>query len=414
VKQTSGLVALAAMMLAACSSTTTTAVHGTSSSAAAPAPTTAPTTVQHAVAHGAEAPIGAVPWSEVGPGWTLAMWSPAAPTKAGAEPPAGDPPPTTLYLVNPEGGRYALTTFPARGDGGSPQLVDWSGDGSRALFYEGIDRDRKVVEVDLRTGTQTTFTVKDGYSTTPRYTLPEGKAVLLAKSNDVDGPPSLKRVDLAGNDQLTYPVEQFGRKFGPEFLSTPDGTRLVIGSETGGLAVMGNDGTGVKTLSVPGQGYCTPTRWWDKEATVTVADCHGPEFSTSRLWLVPIDGGTPTALTEPNNGQQGEVLGAETAWLLPEGTYVQALGACGYRFLAKRDDASRTLTKVSVPNVDDHKSVDVLGVYHGHLELQASLSCGDGEALLDYDPAAGTSTVLLGPTVNGGSIVHAMVYPGYK
>jgi len=49
-----------------------------------------------------------------------------------------------------------------------------------------------------------------------------------------------------------------------------------------------------------------------------------------------------------------------------------------------------------------------------HLELQASLSCGDGEALLDYDPTAGTSTVLLGPTVNGGSIVDALVYPGYE
>ena len=48
------------------------------------------------------------------------------------------------------------------------------------------------------------------------------------------------------------------------------------------------------------------------------------------------------------------------------------------------------------------------------LELQASLSCGDGEALLDYDPAAGTSTVLLGPTVNGGGVVDAMVYPGYE
>ncbi|HVQ48655.1 MAG TPA: hypothetical protein VMS92_01305 [Mycobacterium sp.] len=408
-KQISGLAAVAAVMLAACSSTTTTGVHGTSGVPAAPTPTT----VQHAVAHGAEAPIDAVPWSEVGPGWLLAMWSPATPTKAGAQPPEGDPPPTTLYLVNPEGGRYALTTFPAADDGGRPHLVDWSGDGSRALFYDGTDRDRTVIEVDLHTGTQTTFTVKNGYSTTPRYTRPEGKAVLLSKSNDVDGPPSLKRVDLAGNDQLTYPVEQFGSKLGPEFLSTPDGTQLVMGTETGGLAVMGNDGTGIKTLPVLGQGYCTPTRWWDKEATVTVADCHDAEFSNSQLWLVPTDGGTPTALTEPNTGQQGDVLGAETAWLLPQGTYVQALGACGYRFLAKRDDVTRKLTKVSVPNVDDRKSVDVLGAYHGHLELQASLSCGDGEALLDFDPTAGTSTVLLGPTVNGGSIVDAMVYPGY-
>ncbi len=269
-----------------------------------------------------------------------------------------------------------------------------------------------MIEVDLHTGTQTTFTVKDGWSTTPRYTRPEGKAVLLSKSNDVDSPPSLKRVDLAGNDQLTYPLEQFGSKFGPEFLSTPDGTQLVMGTETGGLAVMGNDGKGIKMLPVPGQAYCSPTRWWDKEATITVASCHDAEFSNSQLWLVDVNGGTPTPLTEPNSGQQGEVLGTATAWRLPEGTYVQALGACGYRFLAKVDDVTRTPSKVSVPNVDDHKSVDVLGVYDGHLELQASLSCGDGEALLDYDPAAGTSTVLLGPTVNGGGVVDAMVYPG--
>ncbi|MDT7731450.1 MAG: hypothetical protein QOK45_1703, partial [Mycobacterium sp.] len=124
VKQFSGLVALAAMTLAACSSTTTTAAHGPSSSPTAPTPTT----VQHAVAHGAEAPMDAVPWSEVGPGWMLAMWSPATPTRGGGEVPAGEPAPatstTTLYLVNPEGGRYALTTFPPPGDGPSPHLVD--------------------------------------------------------------------------------------------------------------------------------------------------------------------------------------------------------------------------------------------------------------------------------------------------
>jgi hypothetical protein len=56
----------------------------------------------------------------------------------------------------------------------------------------------------------------------------------------------------------------------------------------------------------------------------------------------------------------------------------------------------------------------VLGVYHGHFELRASLSCGGGEALVDYDPAAGTSTVLLGPTVNGGGVIDALSYPGYE
>jgi TolB protein len=33
---------------------------------------------------------------------------------------------------------------------------------------------------------------------------------------------------------------------------------------------------------------------------------------------------------------------------------------------------------------------------------------------LDYDPAAGTSTVLLGPSVNGGGVIAALPYPGQE
>jgi TolB protein len=94
--------------------------------------------------------------------------APGYPMGSGAEAPEGEPTPynsaTTLYLVNPEGGRYAITTFPAPGDGSTPSLVDWSGDGSRALFYTGTGADRTVIEVDLHTGTQTTFAVRDGFS----------------------------------------------------------------------------------------------------------------------------------------------------------------------------------------------------------------------------------------------------------
>src|SRR5258705_3566116 len=128
----------------------------------------------------------------------------------------------------------------------------------------------------------------------------------------------------------------------PDFLSTPDGTPLVIGTESGGLAVMGNDGTGIKTLPVPGQGYCTPTRWWDKESMITVAACHDPEFSHSQLWLVHIDRATPTPLTEPNSRQPGQVLRAQTAWRVPGGKYVDASRACGYKVLADVDDVSKT------------------------------------------------------------------------
>jgi TolB protein len=224
--------------------------------------------------------------------------------------------PDTLFLVSPEGGRYAITTFTPPADGWNPTLADWSGDGNRALFSgSGPGSSTDIIEVDLHTGRQTSFNV-DHFNVTPRYSRPGGKAVLLAKSNDTDSPPSLVRVDLAGHPQLTYPIEQFGGKFGSDVLSTRDGTRLVLGNESGGLALMGNDGKSVKLLPVPGQEYCAPTRWWDHDSTIAVAECRDHEFR-QMLWRVPIDGTTPTPLTQPNNGQQGEVLGAQSAWKLP-------------------------------------------------------------------------------------------------
>src|SRR5262249_12342503 len=146
-------------------------------------------------AHGVEAPIEAVPWSQVGPGWTLALWSPAPGHGAGEAPPDTPTPrdvSTTLYLVDPAGGRYAITPFRPSSDG-PPQVIDWSGDGGRAL----IDAHRPassaaLIEVDLHTGTQTTLDV-DGR---PQYTRPNGKAVLLATGSYDSVPGSLVRADL--------------------------------------------------------------------------------------------------------------------------------------------------------------------------------------------------------------------------
>ena len=353
-------------------------------------------------AHGVEAPLGAVPWSQVGPGWMLAIWSPVPGLHPGESPPPGSPTrqasTTTLYLVDPAGGRYPITTFPPPGDGPTPQLVDWSGDGTRALFTTSEKGKTVLTEVDLSSGTKSTFTV-DGTLVTPLYTRPDGKAVLL------DTQKGLERVDLAGNHQLTYPV-------GPDFrgyLSTPDGTRLVVGAASG-LAFMGNDGVPGNALPVAGQKDCAPTRWWDAGSTIALARCDSS--AGSRLWLVPIDGGTPTALTAPNNGQKGPDYGDINAWQVPAGTYVQASGACGVIYLAKLN-GDGTTSPVSVPEVKSG-SVAVVGVNGGDLDLQARVGCGGGQSVIDYNPAAGTSTVLLGPPVNGGGVIHAIPYPGRK
>jgi hypothetical protein len=404
-------VALAAVTVVGCSPPTgSSAEHGTSGSPAASPSTTG----VRAAARGIEAAISAVPWSLVGPGWMLATWSPVPGGGAGKSPPTGQPTPetatTTLYLVDPAGGRYAITTFPPPGEGPSPKLGDWSGDRSHALFHTnapGPSGAITVITVDLHSGAQTTFTVNNGFDVIPRYTRPEGKAVLLAKWHDTE-PAWLKRVSLAGNPELTYPV---GQDFEGGYLSTPDGTQLVLGMAPG-LALMGNDGTAGKALPIAGEKDCAPTRWWDTTSTVVVARCS--DNSLSRLWLVPIGGGTPTALTAPLTGQ-GPDYGDVNAWQLPSGTFVQDAGACGSEYLAKLSAVGGTTTPVSVPDVDPHSSVRVIGVSDssaGHLDLQATASCGGGQSLLDYNPAAGTSTVLLGPPVNGGGVIDAVPYPG--
>lgn len=400
-RRSGAALALAAAMVAACSSTGSMYVSPSS-----PATTLTSTAVAEAAAHGVEGPIGAVPWPQVGPGWLLATWSPAPGRRHGQTPAPGEPTletaTTTLYLVDPAGGRYAITTFEPSGTGEPPRLVDWSGDGGRAL----LQGPGGLIEVDLHNGKQTSITVPGtvaGSNVIARYTRPDGKAVVLSTSDGTSERPSLARIDLAGNHQLSYPV---GPDFRGGYLSTPDGTQLVLGTASG-LALMANDGTPGKALPVPGKNACAPVRWWDSASTTVLTRCN--EQGYPRLWLVPRGGGATTALTASLSGTASSDAGDVNAWQLPAGTFVQALGGCGFQYLAKLNAVGGPTTEVSVPGVQG--SVVVVGANGGHLDLQAKAPCGGGQALFDYDPSAGTSTVLLGPAVIGGGVIEARPFP---
>jgi hypothetical protein len=402
-----GVVALAAVLTAGCSSSTT--AHIPSHSPAAPSSTA----VAPPAAYGVQASIETIPWSKVGPGWMLALWSPVIGHRPGEmsapNEPTREEASTTLYLVDPAGGRYPITIFPK---GSAPSFVDWSGDGSHALFdmvEPGSVSGGTGITVDLRHGKQTTIPGANGGPI--GYARPDGTAVLIGKGQYGRGRASLERIDLAGNQELTYPV-------GPDYkggaLPTPDGTQVVLGLSKG-LALMGNDGTPGKALPVPGKlSECAPVRWWT--ATVVLAHCDDPSVlfsSTGQLWQVPTDGTTPTALTAVNSGQEddpgfGGDIGDVDAWQLPSGTFLQSLGACGTLFLSRLTPDGHT-TRVNVPGVST--SVLVNGVSGDKLVLVAKAGCGPGTSLVTYDPAANTSTVLLGSPINGGSVTEAIVYP---
>jgi hypothetical protein len=374
-----------------------------------PAPVTQ-SAVQPA-AHGVEAAIADIPWDQVGPGWVLATWSPVSGGHAGSEPVPGEPAPgtapSTVYLVDPAGGRYPITTFPPAGDHAVPELIAWSGDGGHAVFDPRDSKHPGVIVVDVRTGAQNRIPV-DG--DVLGFATPRGNSLLVVNVSDPErNVAMLERVDLAGNRELTYPADNVPGLFTGYALPAPDGQRLVLGTLRGLTVLDEGDGSHVTDLATPANASCAPLRWWDGQAGVVLARCDVRPMSLAhQLWLIPVDGGTPTALTAPNDGSTGPDLGDANAWKLASGTFVQALGACGVIYLAKLN-ADGTTTEVDVPGTDG--STRVLGAHDDTLLVQAKAACGGGQAVLSYDPAANTSTVLLGAGLNGGGVVTALAYP---
>jgi len=392
--RTTAAVVMAVLLVAGCSSSTTPP--------AAKSGTSTKTTAAPKAATGDEVALESVPWDQVGSGWMLATWR-LHPYDPGSPPNTDKATNTTLFLVDPSGVRYPITTFPPGSDGYRvPSLADWSGDGERALLYNwGGD----ATVVDLHSGKQTTFGVPGDVRADPTFTLPSGQAVLVVLDNG-SKPPTLERVDLTGKRELLYPTDKLVGAFNGSYLSTPDGAQLVLGSDTG-LVVMGNDGTIGRTIAIPGVIRCSPLRWWDgAPAKTLLAGCGSNQNDQPQLWLVPFAGGAPTALTAPNT-QEGDL----NAWQVAAGTFVQTAYQCGELILEKMN-ADGTTSRVAVPGTDAKRSIQVVGVNDDDLIVKAAPSCQPGEALIDYDPAANTSTVLLGGSVNGGSVGDAVMYPG--
>lgn len=411
-----GAVATIGLVAAGCASAAkapvaqqTSSVTAKSSDPATPTPAT-PASATPAAATGAEAALSAVPWSKVGPGWILAEWSPVTPHRPGEkqapDAPTDENSPTTVYLVDPAGNRFSITTFTP---GSNLGLVDWSGDGSHALFAPKFVAPTSAVSVDLHTGEKTTVSVT-GYA---RYSRPSGKALLVSTLAYGDKPGTLKRVDLKGDPQFTYPTDDLGGagQFSGRWAESPDGTQLMLGADKG-LVVMGNDGTVIRTLPAPMvKAMCGPVKWWTPGSVLV--HCTAPNSSANQLWEVPLEGSTPTMITAENSGQGddpgfGGDLGDVDAWKLPGGTFLQSSGACGTAFLSKLTPDGHT-TRVKIPGMSD--DVIVAGTADDRLLVRGQVGCGPTNSLVSYDPTANTATVLLGPPVNGGGVSQAMLYP---
>lgn len=87
--------------------------------------------------------------------------------------------------------------------------------------------------------------------------------------------------------------------------------------------------------------------------------------------------------------------------------FAQDIAGCRYKYLAKCT-AHRTTAPAYVPLVNIRNSVEVLGIVGQELLVRASLACSPGGTVLWFDPARGTSKVVLGEGMNGGSANSAL------
>jgi hypothetical protein len=398
------LVIICAGALVACSGSSRHVASATSPTLAAP---------------GVELPGSRIPWDQVGPGWILTTWTHAP--NGSADPSGGA---VTLYLFDPAGGRYAVTSIPPwpatepGTSGQAPVLADWSGDGRHALFedlWNGNGHTR-MIEVDLTTGDKKTVTV-EGSSARGTYSRPTGRSILLSESKP-NAPGSccggrytntLERVDLSGTKQLTLPTDQLGAAgtFSGDYLQASDGSQLVLGTDNG-MVVVDNDGKVVRQLPLPAPANsCRPVRWWNP--TVILAACVPPGNVDMgmQLWQVPLAGEAPTALTPVD----GHGLGYLNAWQVPSGTFLENVPGCGGDGLLFRLTTDTQPVQVTVPGVDRDKTVRVVGVTGDKLLLKTSGGCGSHTMVLRiYDPPTNSATVLPSPSGNGG-VKRAILYP---
>jgi len=390
---------IGALGLAACGNSSPSNQGASSHASTSIAPTTtstAPLALNH------EASRQAIPWKQVGSGWALALWDSSSPPQPEESTTTAPGETAGLYLLNPDGGRYLVTTFPADN---IPNLVAWSGDGRRALLVDQVGNSEnsstQVSEIDLASGA--VRSISPPPSVTVTYSNPSGLAFLATDQES----PSLRRLSSDGAVELSYPT-QFGAlgAFNGSSSESSDGTQIAMGTHGGGIALVSNAGQVMANLVIPDTTYCSPVRWWT--ASEVLVACLEGASDFSALWLVPTSGSAPTALTVPPPAGSQDV-GDENAWQAGGSTYLQDAGACGYEYLAVLDP-DHTTSPVTVPGVGPNVSQGILGAVGDQLLIQSSNSCGAGLSLLWYNPGSNVSNVVLGPGANGGNVVAALLF----
>jgi hypothetical protein len=361
--------------------------------------------------------LAQVPWSKIGPGWSLAEYASGRPDPSGQWHGGGQ---MTLNLLDPAGGHYILFTQP---DGATPwTLLGWAGDSRHALF--GVSGEQGYLgyrELTLATGAITTFAAPAAVIPAG-FTQPDGTNIVAVQRTGRT--LALQRYSLTGTLQATLTSHVIGASqtaasnCGMECgaASSPDGTS-VVWSDGGSLQLIGNAGGLLRNLPVPGTGRnegCAPVRWWDTQTVLAACS----EATGQRLWLVPSSGAAPTPLTSAaitSASDSGLVTGA---WELSGTAYVnqtsnsstcpQAAGGPTGASI-ERVGAGGSLAAVPVAGSSGTDNT-VQGTVGRQLLVLSRTSCPGSNSLLLLNPVTGATQPLLTPSAGQAGVVAVAAF----
>jgi hypothetical protein len=359
----------------------------------------------HMLAAGQVGARSAVPWSLVGPGWTLAEVSAAASGASGL--PTGSS--FGTYLIDPEGGRYRI--LPDWSAGGAPLLLAWSGDADTALYSTGAAG--SYVLLDVRTGSLTQLTLPATVAVAG-FTRPDGLNLLAILQGPVRY--KLQRYNLAGALQGTLSAA------GCSAFSSPTGIMVVWGVAGHEMQLVDNAGGLIRRLPVPGSGSpsaCTPLGWWNDSQILASCAAAGAQPGATRLWLVPYTGSSPTPVTVPAGSPAGagELTGA---WQADGQLYVTATtsvqcpsapsgpGGLDIMQLAQGTPS----TAITVPGSTGYHNA-IVGAVGGRLLVLAQTACPGTSSLLWLNPSTGGTVTLLAAPASEGGVIAAVTYGAY-
>jgi TolB protein len=393
------------------------ALGGTKSDhGATPPVTTGPTgkPAVHMLAAGQTGDRAAIPWTLIGPGWTLANVSTGPATSSGT--PAGGS--HITYLVDPAGGKYRIrTTY-----GAAPYLLAWSGDAKEALYAVSGAAGSPAASYGLLTldsGNMTPLHLPAGV-TALGFTRPDGLNILAIQQTNLKY--RLQRYNFEGTVQATIGAmpRAAGAPNVPQLnvLSSPDGKTAVWGVDGNGMQVVDNAGGFSRKLRMPGVGSpksCTPISWWTATSILAYCSAAG-QPDTGRLWLAPVAGGQPQPLTGISGSLSGQGY-LTGAWQTAGAVYITAKtpaqcsgapsGPGGQQILQLSSSGAEASVKIPA-STNNHDSV--VAAVRGQLLVLAQTSCPGTSSLIWFNPSThATRNVLTAPATQAG-VISAVPY----